>query len=159
MSNKLRARYMHILEHTDDHHLSVGGGGLIGKHSAEDSAKHNSVREISCCLTELRLLVTTLASIAVSPFFESNAERVAFGDALIGKTGALLEVSVSGGSHNISGMSSLSVLIEELRSRECESFCMTFLRLLGNFRLALCYQMPLFAPWSCLSAGACSSLP
>ena len=70
--------------------------------------------------------MTTLASIAASPFFESNAERVAFGDALIAKTGALLEVSVSGGSHNISGMSSLSVLIEELRSRECESFCMTF---------------------------------
>lgn len=142
--NKLRARYLQLASQASDYDSSGGGEGLMRKPVAEVTTRLNSVRDIGSCLTELRLLITTLASIAVSPFFESNAERVAFGDALTSKTQALLEVSISGGSHGISCTSSLSLLVEELRSRECESFCITFLRLLGNFRLALCYQMPSF---------------
>lgn len=143
--NKLRSHCIQLASQPASASNSQGGG-LMRKMDPEEAARQQTVRDIVGCLSELRSLMVTLSSISGSPFFESDEERVGYGEVLMGKTKALLETSLGSGSQEIPSGSTFAHLSEELRSRECESFSATFLRLLGNFRLPLCYRMPSFNP-------------
>lgn len=144
---KLRSYCLQLASQPSDSNGSGGhGNGLMRKLDPEEAGRQQTVRDIVGCLSELRSLMVTLSSVSGSPFFDNDEERISYGEVLMGRTKALLETSLSSGTQEIKSSSSFAILSEELRSRECESFSATFLRLLGNFRLPLCYCMPSFSP-------------
>jgi hypothetical protein len=144
--DKLRALCVHLASQPPIATQGAGGTGVIRKVDPAEAARQQTLKDTVSCMSEIRVLMITLSSISGSPFFQSDEERVGYGDSLMARTKSLLEASVSSGNQEIQAHSSFAVLMEELRSRECESFSSTFLRLLGNFRLALCFRMPTFTP-------------
>jgi hypothetical protein len=87
-------------------------------------------------MSELRLMITALASITGS-FFVDDSEKVALCSYIVERVIPLLNNSVLGnedtGPTNNSG--------EDLKSLECLHFGSVILRLLGNFRLSVACRM------------------
>ena len=86
-------------------------------------------------LGELRGMMVNLASLS-GQILENDAERCAYGGAVLAKTLTLLDTAVA---------SSLDQnLVDDFRAQECENLGTVLLRLLANYRLSLCCQMPGF---------------
>ena len=92
-------------------------------------------------LAELRALLIAMASFS-GQILDGNAERIAYGGTVLARTVPLLDAAVLG-----LGSGALTFdpkLVGEFRAQECENLGTVLLRLLANFRLGLCCQMPAF---------------
>lgn len=93
------------------------------------------VTEYLRCLADLRLLLVSLASLS-GQVYSTDTERLAFGQCIMARAVPLLDNAVASRLD--------SSVVDDLRAQECENLGTVFLRLLSNFRLGLCCQMPSF---------------
>lgn len=119
------------------------------------------LRACSACLTELRLLMVSFASLSGSKFFETDGERVTLGNALLQAVEPMLCNAVSMGETDgaaaVAGGPKVikNGFLIELFSEESVSFGTIILRLLGNFKITLCMQMRAFET-VLVSIGKCT---
>jgi hypothetical protein len=114
----------------------------------------SQMRTGAACLTELRLLMMNLASLAAdSPLFSADAQKLELGENILKAIVPMLNSAVStvesGGASSaaasLSGAPAATRVFDlELCSLECGSFASIIIRLLGNFKIPLCVHMPAF---------------
>jgi len=98
--------------------------------------QQNVVADCLLCLTELRHLLVSLASVS-GQIFDDDGQRRDFGAGIMSRTVPLLDAAVSGPVLD-------SQIVGNFRAQECENLGTVLLRLLGNCRLIHCCQMPSF---------------
>jgi len=122
---------------------------------------HQQLRSCSTCLTELRILMISFASLSGSKFFETDIERITLGNAIFHAVEPMICSAVSMGETDgtVPAAGSPSAIkngfLVELCSEESVSFGTIISRVLGNFKITLCMQMAAFET-VLVSIGSCA---
>ncbi len=96
------------------------------------------------CLTELRVLMLSMASISGSNFFDNDDERIMHGDRIFKAMSPLLIQSITTGTSAVGKTDVQSYALLDLCSDESTGFSSILLRLIGNFKIDVCIRMSAF---------------
>ena len=101
----------------------------------QQQQQQEAVGDMLRCLMELRMLLVAMSSIG-GQVFENDAERMSYGSCIMRQAVPLLDGAIETKWD--------PAVVGDFRAQECENLGTVLLRLLGNFRLSLCCQMPCF---------------
>jgi hypothetical protein len=138
--NMLRPVCLQIHNQPDTAHGQVG----FNSNPNANMTKSKKLTIVHSCLAEIRVLIQALSSISGPDFYQDNNERILLGNRIFQATTPLLTQAISDSSLQQQQDNNNNHLLNELRSQESVGFAGVILRLLNNYKLSLCINMPAF---------------